>query len=211
MLRIYDLRAPLASRASLSLEYNLDAMQNKSCPSSRAPASPIHRRNSSSSGDRSSLSDDEDRHSSKGASVAAFSPDDVCIAIGRENNVAQVLDSRFVREEILVCRHEAQHSGENVGDGGAGGSDPTFGITALDWIDAAGGPKRSKNVLATGGDDGALDPTRQSTVVAQFSYSPIYAQAPSGYGTFGARGKIQATTFFPSVMRINWLESALFT
>ena len=67
MLRIYDLRVPLASRPSLSLECNLDAMQNKSRPPSRAPASPLRHRNSSSSDDRPSPSDNEDEHSSRGA------------------------------------------------------------------------------------------------------------------------------------------------
>lgn len=101
---------------------------------------------------RSSPLGEEDEYPSRGASVAAFSPDDTYIAIGRENNVAQVLDSRFVRKEIFVCRH----SGGNVEGGGMDADGPRFGITALDWIDAAAGPNRSKNVLVTGGDDGTL-------------------------------------------------------
>jgi hypothetical protein len=156
MLRIYDLRAPLASQSSLAQQCNLDAMPYNLPPRSQVPTAPPSYRKTALSDGRSSPLDDEDGYTSRGASVAAFSPDDIYIAIGREDNVAQVLDSRFIREEIFVCRH---HSGGNAEDGGTNANEPNFGITALDWIDAAAGPNRSKNVLVTGGNDGALDPT----------------------------------------------------
>lgn len=151
MLRIYDLRAPLASQTSLSLRCNLDALLRSSRSLAQPSVVPIHRRKSILFDDRSPSPNDEDECINKGAFVAAFSPDDIYIAIGRENNMTQVLDSRFVRDNNIVCPHQVQYSGRRVVDG--------FGITALGWLDAAAGRNRNRNVLLTGGNDGALELT----------------------------------------------------
>lgn len=77
-----------------------------------------------------------------GSSVASFSPDGNLIAIAREDNITQVLDSRFAKKAMFICPHEA------------GFGEDLYGITAMEWLDASAGPNRSRNVLVTGGDDG---------------------------------------------------------
>lgn len=120
-LRIYDIRAPPKNISSFTLE------------STRQRNSPF--------------SDASDDDSAVGSSVVSFSPDGIYVAVGRDDNVAQVLDSRFATKEMLYCRHEAEPPNAVPGV-------KQYGVTMLDWLDAAAGPLRSKNVLVTGGDDG---------------------------------------------------------
>lgn len=120
-LRLYDIRAPPKKISSFTLK----SAERRTSP----------------------FSDDSDAAVGVGSSAVSFSPDGTFIAVGREDNVAQVLDSRFATKEIFSCRHEAEPPN-------AVPEIETFGITALDWLDAAAGPLRSRNTLVTGGDDG---------------------------------------------------------
>jgi hypothetical protein len=86
----------------------------------------------------------------RGASAAIFSPDGYYLAIARENNIAQVVDSRFDTADIRVCAHGPAMSMKDSD----GREDSGYGVTALAWIDGGAGRDYCRNILLTGGEDG---------------------------------------------------------
>lgn len=72
-----------------------------------------------------------------------FSPDGVFLACARDDNVAHVWDSRFIRQSTGPLR---------ILNHGDGDGTYRYGVTAMSWL-AHEGPS-SAPVLVTGGNDG---------------------------------------------------------
>jgi WD40 repeat protein len=75
-------------------------------------------------------------------SSMSYSPDDLFLAVARDDNSVDIFDSRFLQEPVQTCEHAA----------GEEGSEHVYGISCMQWLAHREG---SPYVLLTGGDDGA--------------------------------------------------------
>ena len=75
-------------------------------------------------------------------SSMSYSPDDMFLAVARDDNLVDIFDSRFLQEPVHTCEHAA----------GEEGSEHVYGIACMQWLVHRVG---SPYVLLTGGDDGA--------------------------------------------------------